>query len=159
LSKGWVTLNERRSRGLSHGGSHTSISTKNGITPKELTKAYNPKKPITLMLATKNKNTVKKGDKLIIEFDDLNSYIQDVDVQSCQWHIKFLNQSGKTIGILEQDKSTIQKILKAHFNTYLFDVEVSDTFSHLDYSEEKQRSNWKGYPIKLIITPYKEGTT
>ena len=129
----------------------------------ELTKTYNPKKPITLTLTTDKKNAVKAGDKLIIEFNDLDSYLQDVSAKrgpdSCQWHIKFLDQTGKTIGILDHDKSTIQKILKAHFNSYLFDIEVSDTFTHLDYSEEKERSNWKGYPIKLVITPYKSSNT
>ncbi|MFH0789566.1 MAG: hypothetical protein V2B13_18395 [Pseudomonadota bacterium] len=126
---------------------------------KELTKAYNRKKPITLMLATKQKETVKKGDKLLIEFNDLDSYLQDAKVQSCQWHLKFLNQTGETIGIFDNDKNTIKKILKAHFNSYLFDIEVSDTFTHLDYSEEKERSNWKGYPIQLVITPYKSSNT
>jgi len=129
----------------------------------ELTKTYNPKKPITLTLTTDKKNAVKAGDKLIIEFNDLDSYLQDVRAKrgpdSCQWHIKFIDRTGKTIGILDHDKSTIQKILKAHFNSYLFDIEVSDTFTHLDYSEEKERSNWKGYPIKLVITPYKSSNT
>lgn len=126
---------------------------------KELTKAYNPKKPITLILTTDKKNAAKAGDKLIIEFNDLDSYLQDVSAQrgpySCQWHIKFLDQTGKIIGILDHDKNIIQKILKAHFNSYLLDVEVSDTFTHVDYSEEKARSNWTGYPMKLVITPYK----
>ena len=126
---------------------------------KELTKSYNPKKPITLTLTTDKKNTAKAGDKLTIEFDDLDSYLQDVSAKrgpySCLWHIKFRNQEGKTIAILDHDKSTIQKILKAHFNSYLFDIEVSDTFTHFDYSEEKNRSNWKGYRIKVVIKPYK----
>lgn len=129
----------------------------------ELTRVYKPKKPITLMLATNKKNAVKVGDKLIIEFDDLDSYVQNESDQrgpySYQWHIKFLNQTGKTIGVFDHNKSTIQKILKAHFNSYLFDVEVLDTFTHLDYSEAKERSNWKGYPIKLVITPYKSSNT
>ena len=130
---------------------------------KELTKAYNPKKPITLTLTTYKKDVAKAGDKLIIEFNDLNSYLKDVSAKrgpySSQWHLKFLNQTGKTIAILDHDKSTIQKILKAHFNSYLFDIEVLDTFTHLDYSEEKKRSNWKGYPIKLVITPHKSSNT
>lgn len=130
---------------------------------KELTKAYNPKKPITLMLTTNKQNAVKVGDRLIIEFNALDSYLQDVGSQrgpySCQWHINFLDQSGQTIGILDHDKSTIQKILKAHFNLYLLDIEVSETFSQCDYSEEIERSNWKGYPIKLVITFYKGSNT
>jgi len=130
---------------------------------KELTKPYNPKKSITLTLTTDKKNAAKAGDKLIIEFNDLDSYLQNVSAKrgpdSCQWHIKFLDQTGKTIGILDHDKSTIQRILKAHFNSYVFDIEVLDTFTHLDYSEEKKRSNWKGYPIKLVITPYKSSNT
>jgi hypothetical protein len=130
---------------------------------KELTKTYNPKKRITLILTTNKKSTVKVGEKLVIEFDGLESYVQSESDQrgpySCQWHIKFLNQTGKIIGVFDHDKSTIQRILKAHFNSYLFDIEVSDTFTHLDYSEEKERSNWKGYPIQLIITLYKGSNT
>lgn len=125
----------------------------------ELTKPYIRKKPITLMLATKQKEMVKKGDKLLVEFNDLDSYLQDAKVQSCQWHLKFLNQTGETIGIFDNDKNTIKKILKAHFNSYLFVTEVVDTFTDVDYSEEKERSNWKGYPINLIITPYKSSNT
>ena len=115
---------------------------------KELTKTYNPQKPITLMIATKNKSTVKKGDKLVIEFNELDSYVQNVHVQSCQWHIKFLNQTGKTVGIFENDKSTIQRVLKAHFNSYLFNVEV------LDVAKERSTA-WKGYLVELVIKPYK----
>lgn len=125
----------------------------------ELTKPYKPKGPIKLEFMIKNKDNAKAGDKLAIEFNNLDSYLQDVSAKkgpfSCQWHLKFLNQKGKTVSILKNNKSTIQKILKAHFNSYLFDIEVSETFDHLDFSEKKQRSNWEGYPIKVIIKPYK----
>ena len=110
----------------------------------ELTKAYNPKKPITLILATK-KSAVKVGDKLRIELEDLDSYVNDAS----QWHIKFLNQTGKTVGILDNDKKNIQKILKAHFNAYLFDVEVLSKGNYL---------NGDNF-IKLAITPYKSNDT
>jgi hypothetical protein len=132
---------------------------------KELTKAYNPKKPITMIMimTTKRRNSVKVGDKLLIELNDLDSYIQHEDDKkgpySSQWSINFFNQVGKIVGILDHDKATIQKILKAHFNSYLLDIEVTDTFAGVDYSEEKQRSNWTGYPIKLVITPYKTTIT
>ena len=123
---------------------------------KELTKAYNPKKPITIILTTQKRNAVKVGDKLIIEFGDLDSYLQNEGNKrgpySCQWQIKFLNQTGDTVGIFENDKSTIQRILKAHFNSFLFDVEV------LDIAKERNIA-WKGYPTKLVITPYKSSNT
>lgn len=127
---------------------------------KELTQAYNPKRPITLTLPRAKNNAVKAGDKLVVKFDDLDSYLEDVSTKrgpySCQWSIKFFDQTGESVGVLENNKSTIQKILKAHFNSYNFDIEVSDTFHHLDYSAEKERSGWKGYPTKIIITPYKK---
>lgn len=150
---------------------HKKVEKKESL-KKELTKAYNPKKPITLMLATKKKDTVKKGEKLLIEFNDLDSYLQGMKAQECHWHIKFLNQSGETIGIFENNKSTIQKILKVHFNNFLFDIEVLDTYtrseSHVgvsdlvankEYYEEGKRINWNGYPVKLIITPFKSSNT
>lgn len=125
----------------------------------ELTKPYKPKGTIKLELRIKNEDNAKAGDKLEIVFSDLDTYLQDVSTKrgpfSCQWHLRFLNQKGETVSILNNNKSTIQKILKAHFNSYLFDIEVSETFNHLKFSEEKQRSNWEGYPIKVLIKPYK----
>lgn len=101
----------------------------------ELTKPYKPKGPIKLELKIKNKDNAKAGDKLEIAFSDLDSYLQDVSTKrgpfSCQWHLSFFNQKGETVSILKNNKSTIQKILKAHFNSYLFDIEVSETFNHL----------------------------
>jgi hypothetical protein len=110
----------------------------------ELTKPYNPKKPITLMFSMKTKEGAKVGDKLIIEFEDIDSY----GPYPCQWHIKFRNQTGDTIGFFSDNRSIIQRILKAHFNSFLFDVEV------LDVAKERNIA-WKGYPTKLVITPYK----
>jgi len=120
----------------------------------ELTKPYNPKKPISLMIAVKGKKTVKVGEKLVIEFDDLGSYIQNAGYknEACQWQIKFFNQACDTVGIFENDKSPIQRILKAHFNSFLFDVEV------LDIAKERNIA-WKGYLTKLVITPYKSNNT
>jgi hypothetical protein len=117
---------------------------------QELTKLYVPKKPMTLKLTTQTPNAVKVGDKLKIEFGSLDSYLQDAETgrvpYSCQWALTFHNESGQTIGILKHDKSTIQN---------LFDVEVVETFFHMDYAEEKERSNWEGYPFRLVLTPYK----
>jgi len=50
----------------------------------ELTKPYNPKKPITLAFVMKKKKSTKVGEKLNVEFDDLDSYVQG------QWNIRFL---------------------------------------------------------------------
>lgn len=111
---------------------------------KELTKPYNPKKPIALIFAMKRKKGAKIGDKLIIELEDIDSY----GPYPCQWHIKFRNQAGDTIGSFSDNRSIIQRILKAHFNSFLFDIEV------LDIAKERNIT-WKGYPTKLVITPYK----
>lgn len=109
----------------------------------ELTKPYNPKKPITLVFAMRKKRSAKIGDKLNIEFDDLDSYVQG------QWNIKFLNQVGDIVGILRHDVSIMQRLIKAHFNSFLFDVEV------LDIEKERNRA-WGGYLTKLTITTYKK---
>jgi len=120
---------------------------------KELKKPYNPKKPIILMIATKKKKAVKVGEKLIIKFEDLDSY----DLLSCPWQIKFLNQVGDIIEIFAQDRSIIHRLLKANFNSYHLDVEV------VDIAKTSERM-WiglsqkflKGYPIQLVITPQKK---
>jgi DNA polymerase-3 subunit epsilon len=114
---------------------------------REMKKPYRPKKPIALEIATKKKKAVKAGDKVIIEFEDLDSYGYYPKF-NFPWHIKFLNKAGYTIGIFADDRNIIQRLLKTHFNSYHLDVEV------LHIAEE--RSNyWKGYPIKLVITPIK----
>lgn len=113
-----------------------------GAIRTELTKPYNPKKPFTLFFTLKKKSSAKKGDKLRIEFDELDSYLNG------KWNLKFINQSGEIVGSGSDDKNTIRKILKAHFNSFLFDVEVLDI--------EKERDSYrKGYLTKLVITPYK----
>jgi hypothetical protein len=111
---------------------------------KELTKPYNPKKSITLMFSMKREKGAKVGDKLTIEFEDIDSY----GPYPCPWHIKFLNQAGDTIGFFSDNRSIVQRILKAHFNSFLFDIEV------LDIAKERSIA-WNGYPTKLVITPYK----
>jgi hypothetical protein len=119
----------------------------------ELTKPYNPQKPVTLVFPMKKKRSAKVGDKLYIQFNDFDSCVQDMGNEkntfSCQWKIKFLNQAGDVVGIFENNKSTIQRILKAHFNSFLFDIKV------LEVEEERNRA-WGGYLTKLIITPYKK---
>jgi len=43
----------------------------------------------------------------------------------------------------------MRRLIKAHFNSFLFDVEV------LDIEKERNRA-WGGYLTKLIITTYKK---
>jgi len=109
-----------------------------------LTKTYNPKKPVTVVFAMKKKRSVKVGDKLKIEFDDLDSHVQG------QGNIKFINQAGDVVGIYDFDTMDKKKrIIKAHFSSFLFNIEILDI--------EKERNKfWKGYRTKLIITPYKK---
>jgi DNA polymerase III epsilon subunit-like protein len=114
---------------------------------KEFKKPYTPKKPIILNIVAKKKKAVKVGDKLIIEFVDLDSFGLYPKFYS-PWHIKFLNQAGVTIGIFADDENTIERILKAHYNSYLFDIEVVDI-------ENERNSAWKGYPTRLLIKPFK----
>ncbi len=110
---------------------------------EELTKSYKPKKPIMLTIAVEKKKGIRVGDKLTIEFEDSHSY---GGPYSYPYQVKFLNQAGHTIGILDNNKSIIQRLLKAHFNSFVFDVEVVDIAKDIA---------WKGYPTKLVITPYK----
>lgn len=114
---------------------------------KEFKKPYTPKKPIILMVAAKKKKSVKVRDKLVIEFVDLDSFGLYPKLY-LPWHIKFLNQTGDTVGIFDKDRNTIQKVLKAHFNSYLFDIEV------LEIAKERSLVD-KGYPTKLIIKSFK----
>lgn len=128
----------------------------------ELTKAYNPSRPMLITIKIKKRNAVKVGDKLSIQLNDLDSYVSDDNDNhppTWRWHINFLDQTGTIIAVLDHDKNTIERILKAHFNSYLFDIEVRDTFPNTDYSEEKQRVNWTGYPIKVLITFFKQNTS
>jgi hypothetical protein len=114
---------------------------------KELKKPYTPQKPIILQIAAKKKKAVKVGDKLVLEFVDLDSF-GSYPKFYWPWHIKFLNQSGVTIGIFADVRSTIQRIHKAHYNSYLFDIEVLEI-------EEERNSAWEGYLVKLVIKPFK----
>jgi len=110
----------------------------------ELTKAYNPKKPITLVFIMKKKRSAQVGDKLNIEFDELDSYVQG------QWNMRFLNQVGDVVeGFYYDSTDKMRRLIKAHFNSFLFDVEV------LDIEKERNRA-LGGYPAKLIITTYKK---
>ncbi len=113
----------------------------------ELAKPYKPKNPIMLTIAVKKKKDVKVGDRLRIEFEDSHSY---GGPYSYPYQVKFLNQTGHTIGVLDNNKSIIQRLLKAHFNSYRLDVEVS--------SIGGQRI-WKGYPVELVITPHKSANS
>ena len=107
---------------------------------KELTKLYKPKIPIKLTISVKKKKGIKVDNKLTIEFEDSQSYSGP---NSYPYQVKFLNQSGDTIGILDNNKSIIQRLLKAYYNSYNFDVKV------LGIGGERI---WKGYPLELIIT-------
>jgi len=106
----------------------------------ELTKPYKPNKPINFIIPVKKKRGIKVGDRLIIEFEDSPSY---GGPNSYPYQVKFLNQSGDTIGILDNNKSVVQRLLKAHYNSYNIDVKVLGIGG--------QRI-WKGYPLELIIT-------
>lgn len=120
---------------------------------KELKKPYNPNKPIMLMIATKRKKAVKVGEKLKIEFEDLDSY------SSCPgvWPINFLNQIGDTIANSAQDRTIIQRLLKAHFNSYHLDVEVVDIAITSEKIWDKlSHKEWNGYRIQLAITAVKK---
>jgi hypothetical protein len=113
---------------------------------EELIKPYKPKKPVMLTIAAKKTKGIKAGDRLMIEFEDSHLYGSPC---SYPYQVKFLNQAGHTIGILDNDKSTVQRLLKAHFNSYHLDVEVSRI--------GRQRI-WKGYPVELVITPHKSNS-
>ena len=126
------------------------------IIRQELTKPYKPKGPITITLANKKKDVVKAGDKLHIAFRDLDIYLYNPNKNRCSWSLRFMDRNDNQIGLLRNDKNIIKRILKAHFNSYLFDIEVIDTFTEKDFSNEKAHLNWEGYPIKIVIKPYKD---
>jgi len=107
---------------------------------KELTKLYKPRIPIKLTIPVKKKKGIKVDNKLTIEFEDSQSYSGP---NSYPYQVKFLNQSDDTIGILDNNKSIIQRLLKAYYNSYNFDVKVLGIGG---------KRIWKGYPLELIIT-------
>jgi hypothetical protein len=123
------------------------IKQKKETLKNELTKPYNPKKSITTEIVLKRKNIVKVGEKLKIIFDDLDLYIQNYN-----WNIRFCNQYGDFVGSLEYNRTTIQKILKSHFNSFLFDIEVVNI-------EENKDKHLKGYMTRVVITPYQNNDT
>jgi hypothetical protein len=110
---------------------------------EELTKAYRPKKPVMLTIVAKKVTDIKEGDRLMIKFEDSDSY---GGPHSYPYQVRFLDQEGHAIGILDNNKSTIQRLLKAHYNSYQLDVEISRI--------DRQRIR-NGYPLDLVITPRK----
>lgn len=110
---------------------------------RDLTKKYSPKKPITFFINADSIKKIKVGDKLQIKFESFDYYID----QPYEWRIKLLDSMGNVVGIKKDEKSTILKrILKAHFNSYLFQVDViSTTEKHECYDS----------PVKVTVKPYK----
>ena len=110
----------------------------------ELTKPYNPKKSVTVVFVMKKRISLKVGNGLNVEFDDLELYVQG------EGNIKFLNQAGDVVGIFDYDNmDKMRRLIKAHFNSFLFNIEVLDI-------EKERNIAWKGYLTKLLITPYKK---
>lgn len=107
----------------------------------ELTKKYSPTKPIELVLNVESNAIPQKGDSLRVVFDELDKY-----VQSSEWQIKFVDQDGNPVGTKSDERGLMQRILKAHFNSFLFDVEVISN---------KEKHNWYANPIRLMLKPYK----
>jgi len=123
------------------------INQKKDTLEKELTRPYNPQKPLTTEIVINRRNSVKEGDKLIIIFDDLSSYLNNYN-----WCIRFSNQNGDVVGQLEYNRTTIKKILKSHFNSFTIDTEVLNI-------GDKKDINLKGYITRVVITPYKDNDT
>lgn len=125
----------------------------------ELTKPYKPKKgPFNVRIVSKKKNYTKVGEELVIKFDDIDSYTQSKgDRNTCKWEIKFLNQKGDIVGILGNDKNNLQRILKLHFNSFLFDVKVLNIKKEERYNEKLIPID--EYIIELVINPYKNNNT
>ncbi len=109
----------------------------------ELTKPYNPRKPIELFVDLPVQSGIKAGAKLQIEIQDLDSYLQSPN-ELC---IRFLDQAGNTVSTKKDDRSIIKRILRAHFSSYSFDVEVVST---------KKQQGFYDNPAKLILTPYQQ---
>lgn len=114
----------------------------------ELTKPYKPKKPIEMTFFLYKKRSAKVGDKLIMEFDELDSYVNDLS----HGNIRFLNKTGDVVGTFDGYVNIMQRLLKAHFNSYLFDIEI------LDIAKERNRYGG-GYLTKIVVTPYKNVNT
>jgi len=108
----------------------------------ELTKKYSPTKPIELVLNVESDAMPRNGDKLGVVFDELDKYVRSPH----EWQIRFVDQNGNTVGVKSDEKGVMQRILKAHFNSFLFDIEVLST---------KEKHNWYANPIRLVLKPNK----
>lgn len=109
----------------------------------ELTKQYNPRKPIELIVDLEAKNVTEAGAKLQIEFHDLDTYL----AQPYELSLVFIDQDGNKVSIKKDERDTVKKILRAHFNSYDFHVTVQSM---------KVDRGWYNHPAKIIVTPQKQ---
>ncbi len=109
----------------------------------ELTKKYTPSKPFTIFIDPKGAKALKSGEKLKIEFDELEFYVRD----QYKWQFRLIDKKGRTISPKWVAGGNMKKILKAHFNEYSFDVEV--------VSATKKLNEYCYSDIELRVTPYK----
>lgn len=120
----------------------------------ELTKPYKPLKPIELDIYVNRKIKINIGDKLKIIFDELETYV----LYPYAWEIHFVDEENNIIpknflDSLERAKG--KRILKAHFNSYAFDVEVVSLSKIKTKTGLKDHHTLNSHPVKLILKPYK----
>jgi hypothetical protein len=110
----------------------------------ELTEKYTPQKPLKVTIDSTNTQFLKIGEKLRIEFSDLNYYVKNPQ----SWNFILLTQTGLSIGPKSINASSMKKLLKAHFNGYSFNIEV--------LTISQKINEYCNSPVELLVTPYKE---
>jgi len=113
---------------------------------KKLTKPYSPRKPIVFVFNAKENHGIQIGEKLKFHFEKSDFYINNPH----QWHIQILDSKGNVVGTKSDENSKIlEKILKTHFNSYDFDIEVLSTGKACEGYE------WYKFPVKVEAKPIK----
>jgi hypothetical protein len=97
-----------------------------------LTKRYNPRKPIEIILDVKYGVKLSQNEKFYMKFEDIETYLNQATLT-----IEVTNQEGKKVGYLSDYEKTF-RILKAHFNGYNFEIE------NLSRGDD---------PIRLLVKP------
>jgi multisubunit Na+/H+ antiporter MnhB subunit len=109
-----------------------------------LTAKYNPRQPVTFFIDMNDIGNNCNTDQLQIEFETLDYYINHPN----DWYITFKDPNGNVLCRKKDERSkVIERLLKAHFNSYMFDVEIILSANHMHQMYRNA--------VKIVAKPYK----